>query len=412
MKTLYHWYLRPTQEEFKEIFKQGILTVDANVLLDLYRYNEATREDLIRSLEFFQSRVWLSRQASEEFVRNRCKVIVSVSKSFKDAFKEFDKLRSSLTSAVSALKGNRIVSQDTVTQLQTDVEKLFIATQAKIQKSESDYPDYLANDTILERVLNLFDGSVGDGFSQDDIEKNKIEAQRRIDNKIPPGYMDEATKDGDEKYGDYFLWKQILNHAATLAVPMILVTSETKEDWWENHSGKTVGPRLELLEEAANLSSQKIYIYKTDRFVSLVAEHSGKTVNEKTVQDIIAVGENRQGNAVHLLEQKTLQANYYVNQGTLRVRLLRPTYSFTCSGHLQPNMAEPPNVRIDLLEMPDNMPPFRLGAGTGTQFDFNAHIKSTEYGEQLPVGDYLIKYDASCPQEDTPIAACRTAESS
>ncbi len=112
----------------------------------------------------------------------------------------------------------------------------------------------------------MFDDSVGDGFSEEELPNLKEEGEERKKNKIPPGYLDD-DKDGDRPYGDFFLWRQILLHSKNKSMPVIFVTSERKEDWWEKISGKTIGVRPELLREACEFSDQRIIIYQTDRFL-------------------------------------------------------------------------------------------------------------------------------------------------
>lgn len=65
MKKEFNWYFKPSKDELDEIWANGLLTVDANLLLDLYRYHEDTRESILGSLEKFEGTLWLSRQASE-----------------------------------------------------------------------------------------------------------------------------------------------------------------------------------------------------------------------------------------------------------------------------------------------------------------------------------------------------------
>jgi hypothetical protein len=394
MRTKYKWYIRPSDAEIKTIWEKGVLTVDANVLLDLYRYNENTRKGLIVGLEQFRGRIWLSHQAASEFFKNRNKVIVSVSKSFEDAAKEISKLRSNLESTIEQLKGNRIVPGNVTEELQTSVGENISNAEKAINIANSKYPDYLKNDPILDKLLNLFDGSVGDNFPEDKLKNMTEEAQRRIDGKIPPGYLDDG-KEGDRRYGDFFLWCQILDYAKQKEMPLILVTSERKDDWWETPSGKTVSPRNELLREAMEYTNQRILIYRTERFLQYSAEKSGKKVDKEAVEEIRAININR-FKTVEFVAQNIELASAFENKGTLEVVLTRPVYTFTCSGHLDPNMDSPPNVKLRLLESPGNMPAYKLVAGAGTDFDFNAHIKSMGHEINLPAGSYVLEYIAKC----------------
>ena len=57
----YEFYKLP-DKRVNEIWEKGILIVDTNVLLDLYRLGPASRKDLKKSIEFFGDRIWLPYQ--------------------------------------------------------------------------------------------------------------------------------------------------------------------------------------------------------------------------------------------------------------------------------------------------------------------------------------------------------------
>ena len=118
----------------------------------------------------------------------------------------------------------------------------------------------------MENICALFDSSVGKSFDNEALSDVLKEAKRRKDNKIPPGFKD-SGKEGDKPYGDYILWRQILNHIRDEQKPLIFVTSEEKEDWWEKRSGKTVGPLFELLKEFHQVTGQPFLLYRTSRFL-------------------------------------------------------------------------------------------------------------------------------------------------
>lgn len=399
MKSEFSWYFSATEEEIDEIWKNGVLTVDANVLLDLYRYHESTRNSLLNSLENFNGKLWLSRQAAEEFFRNRTKVIISSEKTFKQATDEVETLRKNFESAVHQLKGNRIIPADVADILLKDVTPIIDNAQNEITKATSSYPNYLKNDPILDKVSRIFNGFIGENFKDDEMGSLKEEAEKRKANKIPPGYLDD-DKDGDRPYGDFFLWTQILKHSKDDNTPMIFVTSERKDDWWEKISGKTTGPRRELLREFYEFSKQRVLIYQTDRFLEYASERAGKEVDNSAVEEIRAVDTLRaeKENAVEIVTQSLSLNSEYLQTGRLVLNLHRPVQNLTGSGHLQPRMSSPPDLRVTLVSSPQNIPTHRITSGAGTNYDFNVHIISQEYGILLPIGEYIFEYTATCEE--------------
>jgi hypothetical protein len=82
--------------------------------------------------------------------------------------------------------------------------------------------------------------------------------------------------------------------------------------------------------------------------------------------------------------------------GTLLVEILNSTFTFTASGKLTPLFSTPPRAVVaELIEKPDRCPDnLRVGAGTGTVYDFSVHLKSLDYGVPLPPGNYRFRYTA------------------
>ena len=411
MKKQFDWYFNPTKEEIDDAWKRGILTVDTNVLLDLYRYHEGTRDSLIQSLQQFEGEKWLSHQAASEFFRNRTKVIVSSEKAFKQAQEETDKLNGSLESAVAQLKGNRIIPSEIASELESAVKSSISEAQLKIKKAKDSYPKFLQDDPILRQLSEMFDDAVGEDFKEENKNEIAAQAEERKKNKVPPGYLDEG-KDEDRPYGDYYLWRQIIEHARAKERPVVLVTSERKEDWWERISGKTTGPRPELLREAKQTSGQRILIYQTELFLEHALQRFQQPVNETAIEEIRAVSTWRSELevAVRLQEQSVTEGTSDNNTGALRVELRRPVRNFTVSGHLNPNMANVPHLITRLISAPDSLPRHRINAGTGTTHDFNIHIICGESGVHLPVGSYVFEYEATCEVPDSSVEAESTPE--
>jgi RNA binding exosome subunit len=285
VKRRFSWYLSPTGEELQSIWDSATLSVDANVLLDLYRHHDEARDRILDALRFFSGRLWLTNQAAQEFIRNRTTVIANTAAEYKEAERTLKELEKALTHARDTLKGNRLVPDSVPAALEEGTLATTTAVATAIEAARVSRPDFLKNDPILEAVLELFDNAVGDPPSEEAEKQLRTEAQRRRDKKIPPGYKD-AHKEGAQADGDYLLWNEVLQRAKTTERPVILVTSERKEDWWEVHNGKRVGPRRELLEEAHRVAGQRILIVSTDLFVERVATRRGQKVSQAVLFEI------------------------------------------------------------------------------------------------------------------------------
>ena len=91
----------------------------------------------------------------------------------------------------------------------------------------------------------------------------------------------------------------------------------------------------------------------------------------------------------------------HFQEGSLIIVLHRPVPLATGSATFSPAMVTPPSVyaKLDYRRLPLGCPPVYVSAGTGTDYDFNVHIKSKVYGHLLPVGKYFVRYTASVAEE-------------
>lgn len=395
MRKNYGWCEPLSEATIKEFWNNGILTLDTNVLLDLYRYHDDTRLALTSALGLFRDRIWLSHQTAEEFFRNRKRVIVSASNSFADANRQIDDIRSRMVASVESLKGNRIIPDQIAHNLSDEIGEALLGAQNAVKAAQDSYPNYLREDPILEELFKLFDKAIGDPFTENEQVDAVTEAKRRIDHQIPPGFLD-ADKSGDRSFGDYFMWRQLLGFARKKRKPIIFVTSERKEDWWEKVAGRFTGLHFELQKEMFLASGHTLLAYRTDRFLEFAAKNRGEVADDSAVQEIREVAKARAAAqpAVRNVSQTSEVATDEINLGTLRANVGRDTHGFTCTGHFNPNLANPPLVTVQIVDCPIDPAKILVSARTGTTFDFNIHVHPETNGDILPAGDYVFEYIA------------------
>jgi hypothetical protein len=67
LKKAFAGYYRPSDAEFRQLWEQCIFVLDANVLLNLYRYSDETRSKFLEILEVLSKRLWVPHQAALEY---------------------------------------------------------------------------------------------------------------------------------------------------------------------------------------------------------------------------------------------------------------------------------------------------------------------------------------------------------
>lgn len=298
MRSIFPGHFRPTPDQFKVMWTTCAFAVDANVVLNLYRYSTDTRRELERTLTQIKERIFLPHRAAEEFLRNRLQVTAGQAKEYTKAIDDISDLRIRL----SDKKRHPFIADADLPKFAEMATKLVTDLQAQ----QASLLNRLANDEVLEFVETTFANSTGMPLSAEDMASLVAEGEDRYKNDIPPGYRDgkkDSSGDVNRKFGDLIVWKQIISHAKAAARPIVFVTDDVKDDWWLEQSGKTIGPRPELRAEFLRETSQEFWMYTVDKFIEEVARDSKTKVNKSALAEIIEVSKEASA-------ERTARASY------------------------------------------------------------------------------------------------------
>lgn len=274
MRNTVREYIEFNDEEKIDLWNTATFVFDTNIFLNLYRYSNKTRTQLLDSLEWLNNRIWMPYQVAYEFCKDRYDVIVEANRRFDIINDDVDKL------VEKWKKELRLDNND------SDISNLVCFLQEWItKKKDSNYLIFdPSNDEVFQRLLVLFDGKVGNEFTIE--EKTSIEQDGKIryENKMPPGFKD--SKKQENRYGDLFVWKELLQYAKSQNVDIIFVTHDQKEDWWNISGGKTIGPRIELRKEFFEETGRKFHMYTMSSFLSFFIENKGKSIDKTTMDEV------------------------------------------------------------------------------------------------------------------------------
>ena len=104
MKNKLPEYYQPSADDIKRLWNEGTIVLDANVLLNLFRYSTNSREELYKILEHYQDRLWIPYQVAFEFLENSKSLPASLSKVISDTLKKIDSLSGALDSLLELNK--------------------------------------------------------------------------------------------------------------------------------------------------------------------------------------------------------------------------------------------------------------------------------------------------------------------
>lgn len=315
MRNAIQEYLSYSDEEKHDLWNHATFIFDTNVLLNLYRYSDKTRQSLLAALNKLQEQLWMPNHVAKEFMKNRKNAIWVASHQYEDLQREADKFIALCASTVKLEKSD------------TDIEGLHkqITEWIDAAKKKNILVSDLSNDSILDQLLVLYNGKVGPSFTNEERKKIETEGKVRYESEIPPGYKDRDKQKGENKnntYGDLIIWKQILNYASTEKKDVILVTNDQKEDWWEILHGQTIGPRVELRKEFIDCTSQRFHMYSLQSFITQFDTDSDTKIDKETIDEI----ESFLNVSPEEIHEESFQDYYYSSNGELDKSRVRKTY--------------------------------------------------------------------------------------
>jgi hypothetical protein len=283
MREIFRGYYQPTDNEFIELWNNSIFSFDANILLNIYRYSEDTREKFIQILKELSPRIIIPHQAALEYQNKRLKVIKDQEDAYNDIIGSLKKSFGTTKSHLNRFKNHPLIK---VEDIISELDKIYTAIEVDLQEKQKIHPDLFCNDKLRDELTSLLK-DIGNPSTSEEIKEIKEDCKYRYENSIPPGFKDYNSNEDKNSCGDLILWNQLIKIAKEKELPMIFVTDDKKEDWWWKYAGKTIGPRHELIKEFYDKAEVQFYMYQTDQFIKY-AENKlfGKESDPELIKEV------------------------------------------------------------------------------------------------------------------------------
>jgi hypothetical protein len=313
MRSLFQSYQQIADEEIETLWANASFVLDANVLLNLYRYRQSTQDNLLGVLAKLSATnpVWLPHHVALEFHRNRCRVMAT-------QIKRHNTLKEAVTNAAdrfktdvskAALNGEQQILDPV--PLLTQIEEVANEFLKKLDEQRKTIQEPWRPDSVKQRLDELFEGKVGNEPTADELRSYYEAGEIRFKANRPPGYKDTLKGDfGDEppeyyhnslsyqrKYGDLVIWLQLLEHARSQQwKTVIFVTDDRKEDWWEvvqADGPKMLGARPELIGEAAQYGIERLKLYTPERFLNSAKGYVKAEISDTAIAEVRRVSKEQ-----------------------------------------------------------------------------------------------------------------------
>jgi hypothetical protein len=269
--------------------KTATIVMDTNALLELYRYSVGTRDTALEALKAVQDRLWMPHQVSVEFFRNHKKNRSALSQAYDQAHILLEKARKDVREVFGTGKkfeeSRKAVGQKvdgSLNDLKATLGRLRDTDQAIIDEHD---------DPVFDHLTELYGDRWGPKPDALTVRKRVEDFhQWRVPNEIPPGFRDIETKDNPtHAAGDYLIWAEALERAGELGLDVLLVTNDSKNDWWEQVPGERPRPRRELVEEFAEQTGHAYQQLSLLEFITTVKAAYGVNVEKGAVDEIAEI---------------------------------------------------------------------------------------------------------------------------
>ena len=281
-------YYPPSDDETHTMWDEGLVLLDANVLLNFHRQRESTRSEYFSVLRLLGDRLRVPRQAALEYHRHRLEETQKQFKQFDDALRTLASVEGTVKGDLGKLRHETEFAHEAIDQVIEGIDR----ARETVQRRQKEYTDRVgeniltAQDDIFFAITDLLDGKVLPGH--DDAVRAKLigEARSRYTRKQPPGYKD-ADKDDERAAGDFLIWMEAIELAKQAQKPVMIVTNDRKEDWWLIFGGKIGGPRPELVREFLDETGQRFHLTSSDSFLREAAVRLPARISEDSIQDVV-----------------------------------------------------------------------------------------------------------------------------
>ena len=252
-----------SSEQLDAALRDAVVAVDANVLLDLYRFRRQTSQDLFKTLKALGDRLVVPHQALHEFWRRRQRSQDSPRSATKTATDALTKLQRSICAALATWARAVGIDDDELSGLTVQVTGFLDELSRELQNVLQETNAERDEDPILEQLDELLTGRVTSPLDPEEWAECVAEGKRRIESEGTSRLSRRYKEGGDLAEGgagDYLVWYQATRYAKQQDRDPLIVTRDQKEDWWWRQQSDLIGPRPELTLEYYELTGRHLFL--------------------------------------------------------------------------------------------------------------------------------------------------------
>ncbi|WP_338712865.1 PIN-like domain-containing protein [Stenotrophomonas geniculata] len=297
MKNNFLGFYNPTEAELSVLWSEGVFVLDSSVLLRLYEVPERTQRETFAALQKLGDRLWVPHQAALEYQRNRARTIGIAKNRVAEAL---DPMQAALRTFVQSANSIKLADRghkdadDRLKAMEAAGEEVIEAARTAI----ASHVDINGEDPVRDQLNALLENRVGAPPKQEELTRWNEEAEKRYSHRMGPGHLDQGKSknptymmDGlifDKRFADLYVWKETIAHASDENVhSLVMITNDSKPDWWKTTENGVVGPLPELCSEIRSEAKlTNFWMYDLVSFLREAGERLNVSVSGTTLSDV------------------------------------------------------------------------------------------------------------------------------
>ncbi|HHQ2454919.1 PIN-like domain-containing protein [Bacillus cereus group sp. MYBK245-2] len=318
---MFQGFIRYTEKEYKELWDDALFVVDTNVLINFYKYTTKDTYkmffDILKDLKNKQ-KLYIPHQVALEYFHNYEKNMFLQHEGYKKLASKLVSLKDTANTSIRSIESEYpFIKVDDFRFLVKELEEANKKVQEQLDIELKALPDVKE---IQENILDLLDGIVGQPYAQRKIHEIEIDGEIRYTHEVPPGWADKNDPDKQgfrnygamryqKKYGDLIMWHQMIDKAKNSSKPIIFITEEKKDDWWEKDKKAFKKPQPQLVQEFLEKTSQKFNMFRIEKFVENAKLYLNAAVSEEQIEKLTTQVEN-----IRKSEEKEYSSKFRFNK--------------------------------------------------------------------------------------------------
>lgn len=285
-------FLNHDERRSADALREGLVVPDTNVLLSLYKYNPGTRNDMLLALGSVEDRLWIPHQVLVEFWRNRRRVLTEHRDSVLKIREAIAKVPVSVASELERYRKITRDGNDDIASLTVEIGATIKDLTAVIDEAIETIVDPgapTAADPVLTALAELVADRVQPKPSPEERDRRQVEGMRRVERRVPPGYLDGDKSRAEYAAGDFLVWVSAAQEAIERQLPLTIITADVKEDWWERSRESLIGPRPELVEEFTTWGGRGLSLLQPETFLRLARDYLQVDVAAESIANVRSV---------------------------------------------------------------------------------------------------------------------------